>query len=96
MSKNNLVVKVSRKTKDGVESWEGTVSLPGVAPTKLTKSKGSESKFNTRSALTTAAQKLAARYGFGDVEFEGATDAKKKPQPKKKKAPADNAVFATE
>jgi hypothetical protein len=71
MSKNNLMVKISKRTKDGVESWEGTVTLPGVLPTKLTKSKTEESKFSTRSTLISAAQRLATRYGFIEVQFEG-------------------------
>lgn len=77
MSKNNLTVKISKKTKGGVESWEGTVALPGVKPTKLTKAKTDDIQFNTRSALTSAAQRLATRYGFSEVEFEGAGSEKK-------------------
>ncbi len=74
---NNLRVKITKRTTDGVESWEGTASLPGVKPTKLTKAKSNESKFSTRSALTSAAQRLADRYGFSDVEFEGTGVEKK-------------------
>jgi hypothetical protein len=71
MSKN-LIVKITKRTADGVEAWEGTASLPGVRPSKIVKSKSDESKFSTRSALTSAAQRLATRYGFSDVRFEGA------------------------
>lgn len=68
---NDLLVKISKRTKDGVESWEGTATLPGLAPAKVTKLKTNESKFGTRSDLTAAAKRLANRYGFGEVRFEG-------------------------
>lgn len=77
----NLHVKVSKRTSNGAESWEGTVSLPGLLPTKVAKTNTTDSKFTTRSALTSAAQRLAARYGFDDVEFEGGEQ--KKPATKK-------------
>lgn len=86
MSKN-LTVKITKRTANGAESWEGTVSLPGVAPTKLVKAKTNESKFSTRSALTGAAQRLAERYGFSEVKFEGATEKASAPKtPKKNKS----------
>jgi hypothetical protein len=88
MSKN-LLVKITKRTTKGIESWEGTANLPGVLPTKLTKSKTNESKFSTRSALTSAAQRLATRYGFSDVQFEGVgtekTVAKKTSSPRRTK-----------
>jgi len=68
---NDLLVKVSKRTKDGVESWEGTATLPGFAPTKLTKLKTNDSRFRTRSSLTDAARRIANRYGFTEVKFEG-------------------------
>lgn len=92
MSKN-LTVKLVKRTTNGSESWEGTVALPGVAPTKLLKAKTNESKFATRSGLTTAAQKLATRYGFSEVKFEGATENKKvakTTKAKKKSVKAEN------
>lgn len=69
MSKN-LNVKISKRNTNGTDTWEGTVALPGVAPTKLLKSKTNESLFFTRSGLTSAAQRLAARYGFSEVKFQ--------------------------
>jgi len=87
MSKN-LLVKITKRTTKGVESWEGTANLPGVQPTKLTKAKTNESKFSTRSALTSAAQRLATRYGFNDVQFEGA-GAEKKTSKKNAKSVAE-------
>lgn len=75
MSKN-LLVTVKKKTSNGVESWEGTAVLPGFQPTKLTKSKGVA--FSSRSALTNAAKRLAVRYGFDKVEFDGVVEEKKK------------------
>lgn len=87
MSKtNDLLVKISKRTTNGVETWEGTANLPGVAPTKLTKARTNESRFSTRSALTSAAQKLAVRYGFSEVKFEGATSTPRKIKARSKKA----------
>lgn len=78
MSKtNDLLVKVSKRTTNGVESWEGTANLPGLTPAKVTKSKTDDSKFSTRSTLERAAQKLAVRYGFSEVKFEGAAPSDK-------------------
>jgi hypothetical protein len=71
---SNLIVKVTKRTTNGNSSWEGTANLPGVRPTKIVKSKTSESTFTTRSALTGAAQRLAVRYGFNDVKFEGESE----------------------
>ena len=87
---NNLLVKITKRTTKGVESWEGTAALPGVLPTKITKVKTNESRFSTRSALTNAAQRLATRYGFSDVQFEG-ENAKKTA---KKSTPASETVLA--
>lgn len=84
MSKtNDLLVKVSKRTTNGVESWEGTANLPGLTPAKVTKA-NSESKFSTRSTLEKAAQKLAIRYGFDEVKFEGTTPTKSKTNRAKK------------
>ncbi len=90
MSKSNeLLVKISKRNKGGVESWEGTATLPGLTPAKVAKSKSSESKFSTRSALTSAAQRLASRYGFSEVKFEGAGSEKPKAE-KTEKSPRRN------
>lgn len=96
MSKN-LTVKISKRGAKGAESWEGTVNLPGVAPTKLVKAKTNESKFSSRSALTSAAERLAERYGFADVKFEGAveTTAPKATTTKKKTKSRRPAATAT-
>lgn len=94
MSKN-LLVKITKRTSQGVESWEGTANLPGVQPTKLTKANGSESKFSSRTALTNAAERLASRYGFEEVKFEGATNDKKKTKKKvAKPAATEETVLA--
>lgn len=84
MSKN-LTVKITKRTTKGEQAWEGTVSLPGVAPTKLVKAKTNESRFSTRTALAGAAQRLAERYGFAEVKFEGAIEAKEQDTKKNKK-----------
>jgi hypothetical protein len=92
MSKN-LTVKVTKRVTKGEESWEGTVNLPGVAPTKLVKSKTNESKFTTRNALTGAAQRLASRYGFADVKFEGAGETTTKKIPTRRRTTAESTTL---
>lgn len=82
---SNLIVKVRRKVTNGTESWEGTASLPGVQPTKITKSKGSEVSFSTLASLTSAAKKVAVRYNFTDVQMD---EGKKLSGKSKKKATA--------
>ena len=58
-----LIVTVSEKTTKGVKSWEGSVNIPGLKPTKLSKGEGVTS-FATRGALNTVARAVAAKLGF--------------------------------
>ena len=62
-----LQVKVSeRKTDTGV-TYEGTVSIPGLRPTKLARKSDGVIQFSSRSALTAAARTLARSLGFEDI-----------------------------
>jgi hypothetical protein len=70
MSNNTLSVKVSSRTNDqGETSFEGTVSIQGLKPTKLVKKSDGASQFPTKSALSGAARNLAKSLGFSDVEM---------------------------
>jgi len=76
---NVLSVRVARRNRNGVESWEGTVSLPGLQPTKLVRRADNTTSFSTRSALATSARSLATQLNYtGGVAFdEGTTQVKK-------------------
>lgn len=67
---SNLQIKVTEK-KAKVEgekpTWEGTVSVPGLKPTKLTRKDGS-TLFSTKATVASAAKKLATSLGFDGVE----------------------------
>lgn len=73
----NLEVKVTEKkakTEGEKPAWEGTVSVPGLKPTKLTRKDGS-TLFSTKATVSSAAKRLATSLGFDGVET--ATPAKK-------------------
>ena len=75
---NTLNVRVARRTRDGVESWEGTVSLPGVQPTKLVRRADNSTSFSTRSALATSARSLASQLNYSGVNLEDASTVRVK------------------
>jgi hypothetical protein len=83
---SKLTVKVSAKQKNGTESWEGTVSLPGARPTKLTRKSDNSTSFSTRSAVNSAAQRFAETYGFSGIEAPVAKATTVKKAAKKKAA----------
>lgn len=79
-----LKVKISsrsQKSSDGTSStpvYEGTVSVPGLRPTKLVRKSDGSTTFSNRSAVTTAAKTLSRSLGFSDVDFgEEASQTKK-------------------
>lgn len=95
---NALVVKIARRRHDGAEFYEGTASIQGARPTKLTKSKTEETAFSREADLRRAAASFAKRHSYGEVKFEGGTNAKvnktaktttKKPCSKSKKSPCE-------
>lgn len=63
-----LNVKIVSKTDDSAEYWEGTVSVPGLKPTKVTKSDGT-TRFNSRSTLLSAVRNRAKSLGFEGVDY---------------------------
>jgi hypothetical protein len=67
---STLAVKVTRRRHNGEDIWEGTVSVQGVRPTKLTKSKSQETGFSTSSAVKKAAEKFATNHGYAGVKFD--------------------------
>lgn len=74
---SNLICKITKKKRDGADSWEGTVTLPNVAPTKLIKTKTRESTFSTRAQVVSAAERFAQKFGFDGVSIdEGQSRAK--------------------
>src|SRR3954470_22562515 len=81
-----LVCKITKKTVEGSDLWEGQVSLQGAKPTKLTKSKTGETTFGSKSSLSASARAFAERLGFDSVEFtDSATNklANKESKPNK-------------
>jgi hypothetical protein len=64
---SNLSVKVSQRTKAGKTFFEGTVSIPGVRPTKLAK-RDQTTQFSNRSGVLTAARNFAKKFGFSGVD----------------------------
>lgn len=70
---NTLTVKVTKRKFNGSEVWEGTASVQGVRPTKLTKSKSQETAFSTAGAVKKAAEKFATTHGYAGVKFDEKT-----------------------
>ncbi len=67
----SLQVKVTKRTVDGQERYEGTVSIPRLKPTKLVRSDGS-TLFQSRSALTNAIKTVSESLGFTEVSLDDA------------------------
>lgn len=65
---STLNAKVTSKATDGEEFWEGTVSIPGLKPTKVTRADGT-TKFNNRSTLLSALRNRAKSLGFESVDY---------------------------
>lgn len=80
---NSLVVSVAAKG----EGFVGTVSLPGLKPTKLARKDG-ETVFGTRGALNTVARSVAKRLAL-EVQYEEPVKkvARKAPTVKKTTTP---------
>jgi len=72
---SSLKVKVSEKKSDCGSTYEGTVSISGLKPTKLQKSDGSTS-FPTKAAAMSSARSLGKRLNCTVVD-ESTTSMKK-------------------
>lgn len=65
-----LQVRVTSRTKDGQETFQGTATIPGLKPTKIVKKKDGCSEFSTVSAVRTSARSIAKTLGFEGVELD--------------------------
>jgi hypothetical protein len=63
---NQMPIKVSSKSFDGTNVYEGTVNIPGIKPTKLVRKADGTTRFVSRSAVLTSARSLAKRLGYTD------------------------------
>ena len=59
----NPTVTVSSRSKDGQRFYEGTLKVPGLKPTKLSKLEDNSTQFRTIQALKSNAKGLAKRLG---------------------------------
>lgn len=57
---DTLTVKINKKSKDGVDGFEGTVEIPGLSRSKVSKKDGT-TFFASKSSLNTVAKSLAKR-----------------------------------
>jgi hypothetical protein len=86
---NTLKVKVkSRTAPTGQETWEGTVTVPGLRPSKLVRKADGKTEFSSRSAVNQAAKNLAKSLGY-EIEMN-APNAKKAAKKSVKKAASKN------
>jgi hypothetical protein len=77
MSSLSVSVKqVTVKSAAGVDAsstpqtlFEGTVTLPGAKPFKICRRSDNETRFSSRSALSTAARSFAKSVGFAGIEL---------------------------
>lgn len=65
---STLLLKISSRTVNEQEVWEGTVNLCGVRPTKLVRKSDGSTTFGARSAVLVAARQVAKRFGYEGVE----------------------------
>ena len=73
-----MQVRVSSKKMNGQDSFEGTVSIAGLKPTRLARKSDGETRFSSRSALTSTARSVAKSLGFSDIDFGATTTSVKK------------------
>jgi len=66
MSKN-LEVRISSRTIAGLQTWEGTITIPGSRPTKLVQRSTGNTTYSSRSALLTSARSFAKNIGYTSV-----------------------------
>lgn len=83
-SVSTLPVRVSAKQKNGQETWEGTVTVPGLQSTKLVRKSDNSTSFGTRAAVLNSARLVATKLGFAGVEVQEQRKAAKT-APKSKK-----------
>ena len=89
---NTLSVRVTNRKNESGDFFEGTVSIAGLKPTKLSRKSDGSTQFPTKSALSGAARNLAKSLGFADVSIEDTTG---KVAAKKSASPNTKARLAT-
>ena len=67
---NTLSVKITQ-AKNG--TYEGTVSISGLRPTKLIRKSDGKTNFPNKSSIGGAARNLAKSLGFTDIEISDGT-----------------------
>lgn len=66
---NVLDVNVNSTKFANCDYFEGTVRVDGLKPTKLEKRADGSTRFQTRSALITAAKCLATNLGYNNIQI---------------------------
>lgn len=65
---NLLQVRVNARNTGSTQTWEGTVSIPGLKPTKLVRRSDNSTSFAAKSAVVNASRTLARSLNFSDVD----------------------------
>lgn len=71
-----MQVKVASRNTDGEDYCEGTVTIPGLKPTKIIKKSDGSSRFPNRGVLMSAARSLATSLNFSGVGTDEDTGSK--------------------
>lgn len=92
-SNGTLTVKVTSRTQEGSQAWEGTVTLAGVRPSKLTRKSDGSTHFSTRAAVVQAANNFANSHNYssadcGEVASATAKAAKRKTSSRTNSSPS--------
>jgi len=66
-SNKNLEVRISSRTTNDVQTWEGTITLPGLRSAKLVQRSTGNTTFASRSALLTSARSFARSIGYSSA-----------------------------
>lgn len=64
---NVLQVKVTTNSQG---NFQGTVTLPGLKPTKLVRKSDKSTEYGTRSAVLASARNVAKKFGFDGIEIQ--------------------------
>jgi hypothetical protein len=69
-SHGTLPVKVTSKQKNGQETWEGSLTVPGLQAAKLVRKQDNSTSFGTRAAVLNSARSVATKLGYAGVEVQ--------------------------
>lgn len=70
---NTLSVKVTSRKNGEDSTYEGTVSIVGLKPTKLVRKADGSTQYPTKSAVSGAARNLAKALGYADIDVVDTT-----------------------